>query len=362
VAEYATASSITFTGTPPFDLVLSTGGQISVQTGYELVGSQTLDSFTDKTGAPGIIPGTNQPQGGCTFTQPPVVGTFASFPSNYSASTFVTLTDERDNKNYAVVKIGDRWWMAQNLNYQKDLTWQTASNMPSIGQGSNPALIGHFWCPGGYSSSTGTSTIASCNVWGALYSWETAMMVDGKWSDDSRNTTNWVEPAYSTYTSAANTNNGGRGANGHGICPPNWHVPTDGEWGDVLNTMETGSKVHNTSSGWIGTDAGSRGKSKCTVADQQPSGPNYVSDTQANWYYYASTLGTDNYKFRILPSGIRQHDGSIFRYRGTIAGFWSSSASTATNAWRLRIDASLSNVNRSDVARAGGFSVRCIRD
>jgi hypothetical protein len=54
VAEYATASSITFTGAPPFDLVLSTGN-VSVQTGYELVGSQTLVAFTDKTGAPGII-------------------------------------------------------------------------------------------------------------------------------------------------------------------------------------------------------------------------------------------------------------------------------------------------------------------
>jgi uncharacterized protein (TIGR02145 family) len=55
VGEYITASSITFTGTPPFDLVLSPGSQISVQKGYELLGNQTLVSFTDKTGAPGII-------------------------------------------------------------------------------------------------------------------------------------------------------------------------------------------------------------------------------------------------------------------------------------------------------------------
>jgi hypothetical protein len=54
MAEYATPSSITFTGTPPFDLTLSTGA-ISVQKGYELLGSQTLLSFTDKTGAPGMI-------------------------------------------------------------------------------------------------------------------------------------------------------------------------------------------------------------------------------------------------------------------------------------------------------------------
>jgi uncharacterized protein (TIGR02145 family) len=55
VGEYATASSITFTGTPPFDLVLSPGGNVSVEEGYELSGSQTLASFSDKTGAPGII-------------------------------------------------------------------------------------------------------------------------------------------------------------------------------------------------------------------------------------------------------------------------------------------------------------------
>jgi hypothetical protein len=214
VAEYNISVnnvSVSFTGTPPYDLVVNTGsGTASAQaySTYNLFAGQTLASFTDKTGAPGIIkPGYNQPQGGCTFTQPAVVGTFADFhnTSVYSSSTYVTLTDERDNKNYTVVKIGTRWIMAQNLNYQTGLTWRSASNSPSTVTGSNKALIGSFWCPGGFSTETTTSTLASCDVWGALYSWETAMMLDGKGT--------WTETDGGGYcTGAANTD----------ACKRNW--------------------------------------------------------------------------------------------------------------------------------------------
>ena len=305
--------------------------------------------------------GTNQPQGSCPFTQPAVVGTFASFPSTYSASTYVTLTDERDSKNYTVVKINNRWVMAQNLNYQKNLSHQTNPKQPTE-SASQPvtALIGHFWCPGGVNGNTATSsTLASCDVWGALYSWETAMMVDGKWSDDNRSATGWSEPGYSTNTGSANTNNGGRGANGHGICPSNWHVPTDGEWGDILNAMETesGTKDHNSNTGYRGTAAGSRGKSVCTCASN---GCN--NDTDVSWSYYASNQGTDVCGFRVLPAGLRLDDGSYFANRGYLAYFWSSSAASSTNAWYRIFHYYYATVARTNNLRSYGFSVRCIRD
>jgi uncharacterized protein (TIGR02145 family) len=296
------------------------------------------------------------------------VGTFADFHTKpaYTTSTYTSLTDERDNKVYPVVKIGGRWIMARNLNYQKDLEWQPNSNSPSTFSGSNTELIGSFWCPGGSSSTVTTSTLASCNVWGALYSWETAMSFDGLGA--------WIEYSGSYNTDAANTVNAkinhgrtasGSGTGGRGICPPNWHVPTDHEWGIILDGMESGGgTVHQNAGGtsWKGSDAGTRGKSKCTVADNGTSGDTYVSDTQANWYYYAGAEGTDDYGFRTLPSGTRSSNGSNFNLRGTATYFWCSSAYTGTHTWIRGFEYGKATAVRSLNPRSFGTSVRCIRD
>jgi uncharacterized protein (TIGR02145 family) len=310
--------------------------------------------------------GMSQPQGSCTYTEPDVVSTFANFPNTYSASTYVTLTDERDNKNYPVVKIGGRWIMARNLNYQKDLTWQANSNRPTNST-SYPVttLIGNFWCPGGYSATTATSTLASCDVWGALYSWETAMSYDGMGS--------WTENT--TYcTAAANSTNckfnhgrtsPGLGTGGRGICPSNWHVPTDFEWGVILDGMESGGgTAHQGASDRsdYGINAGSRGKSKCTAPSGTTSGNTYVNDTQESWYY-SSTLGTDVYGFRVLPAGYRNYDGSNFANRGSLAYFWSSSASSSSYVWRRQFYYNSATVNHGvALPRSAGLSIRCIRD
>jgi uncharacterized protein (TIGR02145 family) len=318
--------------------------------------------------------GTHQPQGSCTFTQPPVVGIFASFDENYSASTYITLTDERDNKNYAIVKVGNWWVMAQNLNYQKSLTWQESASSPSTQyQVYNTSAgmytgcttcIGHFWCPGGYSTASSVSTRASCDVWGALYTWETAMMVDGKWSDDNRNSSTWsnVVP-YATITVTGNADNRGKGARNHGICPANWHVPTDSEWGQILNTMESngGSPTHNINTGNRGIDAGSRGKSSCVVPGSLTSGDTYVNDMQANWYYNASAVGTDNYGFRVLPAGYRNYNGSNFNNRGYSTRLWSSSANYGYYAWYREYNYSSFSVSRNYHYSSYGQSVRCVK-
>jgi uncharacterized protein (TIGR02145 family) len=308
--------------------------------------------------------GVFQQQGSCTYTEPVVVGTFANFDPNYSAATYVSLTDERDNKNYPVVKIGGRWIMARNLNYQEGLAWYANSAEPSADTGSNEKLRGVFWCPGGNSSPTVTSNSAGCDAWGALYVWETAMMLDGKGS--------WTEAANSTHnTGAANVGgsliNQGRTAltgntyGGRGICPVNWHVPTDNEWGIILDSMEKdGGTRHQTASGsnWYGADAGTRGKSICTTTASNTAGD--VSDTYARWYN--SSLGTDVYGIRALPAGRRHDNGSYFYYRGREAYFWSSSVCNGTTAWNRIFNYSLGTVRRTNDTRSFGFSVRCIRD
>jgi uncharacterized protein (TIGR02145 family) len=308
--------------------------------------------------------GVNQPQGSCTFTQPPVVGTFANFHETgaYTSSTYVTLTDERDSKNYTVVKIGGRWIMGQNLNYQKGLTWQANSNSPSTGTGQNTALIGHFWCPGGDNGGTAsTSTKASCDVYGALYSWETAMSFDGKGA--------WTEASGSYCTGAANTDNctknhgrssSGSGTGGRGICPLNWHVPTDFEWGVIFDTMEGSGTAHQnaSSTGWYGTNAGKYAKSKCMCSSGSCN-----NDTNVSWYYHSSAQGTDVYDFRGLPAGYRLNDGSSFSLRGHYVLFWSSSVASSSDARRRSFCYNRATVERHGVvSRSIGLSVRCIRD
>jgi uncharacterized protein (TIGR02145 family) len=353
--------SISFTGTPPYDLILNTGsGTTSVQaySTYNLFAGQMLQSFTDKTGAPGIIIlGFFQPQGSCTYTEPAWVETFASFnPSNVGSSTYVSLMDERDNKIYPVLKMGDRWIMARNLNYQEGLTWQANANSPStVTGGTVTALIGSFWCPGSYT--TVTSTRESCEVWGALYSWETAMSFDGKGS--------WEESPNTYCTGAANTAackvNHGRtssssGREGRGICPPNWHVPTDFEWGVFFDAVEGGGTytAHQNALGndWFGTNACKYSKSTCTGT---------ASDSDPFWINHANK-GTDTYGFRGLPSGLRNNNGSSFLYQGTSAYFWSSSVTDSSIARYRRFNYDYATVSHWTTTRSYGFSVRCIRD
>jgi uncharacterized protein (TIGR02145 family) len=365
VGKYTAADMITFTGTPPYGVLLEDAGgtattvQVDGNT-YTMPTGFTALSFADRTGAPGIFtympPATYQPQGSCTYTEPAPVNTFADFPSNYSAATYVTLTDERDGKIYPVVQIGGRWWMARNLNYQTGLTWQANSNQPTD-TGSDSPAIGHFWCPG--TDGAAASTRASCDVWGALYAWETAMMVDGKWSDDNRNSSTWSEPA--AHFGDYNTYNDGRGAGGHGICPPSWHVPTDFEWAVVLDAMEgdgTGT-VHQEGSGTAShgsndqTGAGARAKSVCNGT---------ATDADAYWTTSPSWYGNDAFGFRVLPAGSRASNGSTFYGRGAGADFWSSSLSYVSSfAWSRSFSYG-GEVYHDLSYRSYGFSVRCVRD
>jgi uncharacterized protein (TIGR02145 family) len=256
--------------------------------------------------------------------------------------------------------------MTRNLNYQKDLNFNAASNQAngkSFTSATNgtPA-IGSFWCPGANVATT--STQAACEIWGALYSWETAMMVDGKWTSSMKSGSSWSEPSsYGTNTGSANTQNHARSdagavTDGRGICPPNWHVPTDGEWGVLLNEMETGTKNHNTATGWNGTNAGTRAKSKCTC----PSATYCDTDTDVTSWHGGGTEGSDDYGFRMLPAGDRYSGGASFAHRCTSAIFGSSTAIDGGLMWHRRIDYGSGLVQRKDGRRSVGYSVRCIRD
>ncbi|MDR2358494.1 MAG: hypothetical protein LBD87_01665 [Prevotellaceae bacterium] len=353
------SGTLTLGGTPPFVISDVSGASYTVSgstvTAQEIVDAGVAPIYiTDLTGCTGLLNfGTPVEQGSCTFTQPAVVNTFAAFPANYSASTFVSLLDERDWKIYTAVKIGNRWWMGQNLNYQQGLTYFTKTGTPTTETGSQPALRGGFWCP---ADNTNNIPQVVCDYWGALYAWETAMMLDGKGT--------WTEVGDCYCTGAANslpcqTNFGrkessGIAIGGRGICPPNWHVPTDFELGVLFDAMESGGgTIHQTTSvngSFIGTDAGTRGKASC----QGNSG-----DYNPTW---DSGAGTDFFNFRGLAADDRNWNGTNDGGRGLASIFWSSAAYSGSDAWTRLFYYAYAGVYRRAHYRSGGNSVRCVRD
>jgi uncharacterized protein (TIGR02145 family) len=98
-----------------------------------------------------------------------------------------TMTDIRDNKQYATVKIGGQCWMADNLNYG---TFILSAQM----QRDNCT-------PEKYCTSDNP---AKCTSNGGLYQWDELMLYDNV-------------------------------AAAQGFCPPAWHVPTENEWTTLFN-------------------------------------------------------------------------------------------------------------------------------
>ncbi|MBN2215601.1 MAG: T9SS type A sorting domain-containing protein [Bacteroidales bacterium] len=93
-----------------------------------------------------------------------------------------TLKDPRDTKIYTIVKIGDYWWMAENLDIGEII--------PSESEMSDNGTIEKYCLYNDY---------RYCNIYGGLYQWNELMQ-------------------YSTEESA------------QGICPEGWHIPSDGDW------------------------------------------------------------------------------------------------------------------------------------
>lgn len=114
-----------------------------------------------------------------------------------------TLTDERDGKTYKTVKIHNKWWMAENLDYADSAK--------------TPSLEGKSWC---YADDP-----ENCAKYGRLYMWSAA-------------------------TAA---------------CPDKWHLPDHDEWYGLLLAVggyTTAGVVLKSQSGWSsgensvsGTDA-----------------------------------------------------------------------------------------------------------
>jgi uncharacterized protein (TIGR02145 family) len=158
-----------------------------------------------------------------------------------------TVTDI-DGNLYYTVKIGDQWWMLENLrvthyrngdpipNVTDDGTWSGLSTGAYCEYDNNPANV---------------------ETYGRLYNWYAV--------DDSRN-----------------------------IAPEGWHVATDDEWKQLEMYLGM-SQAEADSTGWRGTDEGGKLKEAGTVYWSPP-----------------NTGATNESGFSALPGGYRNIYGHFF--------------------------------------------------
>ena len=205
-----------------------------------------------------------------------------------------------DGNEYETVEIGDQLWMAENLktthyNNGDEITHITDNNAwGSYDEGQY----------GVYDNNS-----SNADIYGNLYNWAVV--------DDSR-----------------------------GVCPENYHVPTDDEY-KVLEMYLGMSESEANDTGWRGTNEGSK---LAGNADLWNNG-----NLENN-----SEFGTSG--FNALPAGYRSSNLGSCLSMGTNGYFWSSSESSSYYAWNRKLYSNNSDVFRNYYGKQYGFSVRCVGD
>ncbi len=200
-----------------------------------------------------------------------------------------------DNNEYNTVKIGNQCWTKENLRTKL-------------------GTVGDYGYPTGV---TGNDTV----TYGRLYSWA-AVMNDA--------------------AASSNVPSGIRG-----ICPEGWHVPSDGEWGNLINYVKSKAEYRcgdgydnianalSSEMGW--TNSGTSG---CNAGD--------------------SNEKRNKTGFSAVPAG--EYSGSSCTNKGTHAYFWSTTKSSSAGYYKYLENTSSSMNAGFEFSEDMGLSVRCLRN
>lgn len=211
-----------------------------------------------------------------------------------------TLTDADEN-TYAIVKIGDQWWMAANLKVTK------------------------------YNDGTAIPNVTDATAWAALPTGAYC-----SYDDDAANATKYGM-LYNWY--AVNTGK---------LAPAGWHVATDAEWTTLQTYLIANGYNYDGS-----TTGNYIAKSLAAKTDWNTY---TVTGTIGNDLSINNSTG-----FSALPGGFCFYDGSFY-FLGDYGHWWSATEYSSTCAWSRYLDYTGANLGSSNHGKQGGFSVRCVRD
>ena len=227
-----------------------------------------------------------------------------------SSIVYKTIEDSRDGHKYKTVEIGSQVWMAENLNYMND----------SIYSACLPAEFG------------------GCEKNGRAYIWHSAMELVSKASSSSTEPSELKEYIQKVH---------------QGVCPEEWHIPTDSEWETLVNYVEThnGNEFAGTSlksNNWETMDGLPQGTNRFGFSAIQ-TGNTYISKTEIQF--------NDSYKraaITVSPNIRNNVSGEKEEYIGGDAVF----CSTSGIIWYLTSD---EFVNKK-TSKYQGCYVRCVKD
>ena len=192
------------------------------------------------------------------------------------------IRDNRDGNEYRIISIGSQTWMAENLRYD--------------------AGESQSWC---YHNKK-----ANCEKYGRLYTWYAVM------GDVPKKENGYVSTEYI-------------GQPHQGICPDNWHVPTDLEWGELRDFVENSGMSLKSTFGW--------GKGN----------------------------GLDSYHFRALPagySGAEYINDEEFHAIGAGAFFYTTEQVTVNTVYVGSLTNAYTTVGSRSFSKTNGASLRCIKN
>jgi uncharacterized protein (TIGR02145 family) len=168
----------------------------------------------------------------------------------------------------------------------------------------------------------------------------------GSIAHDGSTDTGWYGYYSTTYQAAGEGTllqwsaamNGATTERAQGVCPTDWHIPSDCEWMYLENSLGM------------------------TIAEQQGTGFRDSGSVGSKLSTFTNNgTGTNSSGFTALLAGVRFTNGA-FNSRGTLGYWWSSSEASATNAHYRVLGSSQAGVHRDGINKAVGFSVRCLKD